>query len=138
MAKKLSASQAAKRVGVSTPTISRAIKSGKISAEPNPKGGWFIDPSELKRVYGDTPVTSNAKPHTSQTELHTENRVLQVQLEAKSEKIADLERQLAKAEAATDEWKSQAQTLAIANQNRPQGQGAKIGRLGHLAKVFTG
>lgn len=48
---KLSARQAAKKVGKSVPTITRAIKSGTLSAEKNEKGGYLIDPAELFRVY---------------------------------------------------------------------------------------
>ena len=52
---KLSAKQAAKEVGKSTPTITRAIKSGRISASKNEIGGYEIEPSELFRVFD--PVT---------------------------------------------------------------------------------
>lgn len=48
---KYSAKKAAEAVGKSVPTITRAIKSGKLSAEKNKKGGYMIDPSELFRVY---------------------------------------------------------------------------------------
>lgn len=48
---KYSAKKAAEAVGKSVPTITRAIKSGKLSAEKNKNGGYSIDPSELFRVY---------------------------------------------------------------------------------------
>jgi excisionase family DNA binding protein len=47
----LSASQAAKRVGVSVPTITRALKKGKLSSTPREGGGYEIDESELLRVF---------------------------------------------------------------------------------------
>jgi excisionase family DNA binding protein len=43
--------QAAKAVGRSKPTIARAIKSGKISAERTATGEFAIDPAELHRVF---------------------------------------------------------------------------------------
>ena len=47
---KLSLSQAAKKTGVSKPTLSRWIKKGEISAEKLENGGYLIDASELDRV----------------------------------------------------------------------------------------
>ncbi len=43
--------QAAKATGLSKPTISEAIKNGKISARKNESGAFEIDPAELHRVY---------------------------------------------------------------------------------------
>lgn len=60
---KLSANEASKRTGKSIPTITRAIKSAKISAEKSDSGGYLIDPSELFRVF--PPLTrSNAETLT--------------------------------------------------------------------------
>ena len=136
MAEKISASQAAKMVGKSVPTITRAIKKGKLSAEPNPDGGWLIDPSELARVWKVTPETSDTHPTKLGRETSNETGLLRVKLEAKEERIADLERQLAKAEASIEDWKDQAKTLLIANQNKPEGLGAKPSRW-QMAKGFV-
>lgn len=120
MAEKLSASKAALMVGKSVPTITRAIKKGKLSAEPNPDGGWLIDPSELARVWKVTPVTSNATPKMLERETPNEMGVLQVKLDAKEERIADLEKQLDDLKVQRDKWQDQAQKLLISNQNQPQ------------------
>ncbi len=56
----LTMGQTAKQAGISKATLSRAIKSGKISAKKNTRGGWDIDPAELFRVYPATPVTGSA------------------------------------------------------------------------------
>ena len=45
------AGQAAKAAGVSTATITRAIKRGKVSAAKDDNGSWRIDPAELHRVF---------------------------------------------------------------------------------------
>lgn len=50
-----SAGQAAKAVGKNIATITRAIKSGKISATKDDAGAWRIDPAELHRVFPRTP-----------------------------------------------------------------------------------
>lgn len=91
---KYSASQAAKATGKSVPTITRAIKSGKISAEPKEGGGYQIDPSELHRVF--PPVTSKgvATPTMSQTETPNETGVLEAELKALRERLADKDDQI--------------------------------------------
>jgi excisionase family DNA binding protein len=58
--------EAAKRTELSKPTIQRAIKSGKLSANRNDDGSYAIDPSELERVYGPLPVTGNSDRHETQ------------------------------------------------------------------------
>ena len=45
------AGQAAEATGKNIATITRAIKSGKISANKDASGAWRIDASELHRVY---------------------------------------------------------------------------------------
>lgn len=46
-----SVSRAARETGLSKSTISRAIKSGRISATRQHDGSYFIEPAELFRVY---------------------------------------------------------------------------------------
>lgn len=62
----LTASEAAREVGKSLPTITKAIQSGKLSAT-GPKGGpYSIEPAELFRVWprvaGKGGETSNVRP----------------------------------------------------------------------------
>src|SRR5438552_3690014 len=47
----LSLGQAAKETGMDKSTISRAIKSGNLSATRQENGGYAIDPAELFRVF---------------------------------------------------------------------------------------
>ncbi len=60
---KFSASQAAKAVGKSIPTITRAIKSGKISATRSDSGGFEIDASELYRVWPEVDYERVTNPN---------------------------------------------------------------------------
>ena len=53
---KLSLREAVKHFAVSRPTLSKALKSGKISGVQDGKGGWTIDPAELTRVYPARPL----------------------------------------------------------------------------------
>lgn len=45
------AGEAAKATGKNIATITRAIKSGKISASKDQSGAWRIEPSELHRIF---------------------------------------------------------------------------------------
>ena len=110
---KLSASQAAKAVGKSTQTITRAIKSGKLSAGPR-SGGWYeIEPSELFRVW---PATSNDTDATSTT-LRIETPVVTSALEREIDLLREM---LDQTKSDRDSWKEQAQkiTALVEDQSR--------------------
>ena len=87
--------EAAKRTGLSKPTVQRAIKSGKLSASRNDDGSYSIDPAELERVYTVLPVTSDANGHMKQDETPIETVGLQVELAVLREKLssASIERE---------------------------------------------
>lgn len=53
----LTLGQAAKLTRTSKTTLTRAIKSGRLSATKRDDGGYAIDPAELARVYTVTPAT---------------------------------------------------------------------------------
>lgn len=98
---KYSASQAAKAVGKTVPTITRAINSGKISAERTESGGYLIEPVELHRVFPPVTANTNATPAMLQIETPNDMRVLQAEIEGlrerltdKDDTIADLRRRL--------------------------------------------
>lgn len=86
---KYTAGQAAQAANVSTATITRAIKSGKISAVKDQTGAWQIEPVELQRVFH---IESPAKAPAIQNQsneiplkdgiLQTEVEVLRARLEA--------------------------------------------------------
>lgn len=59
----LTLGQAAKLTGTSKTTLTRAIRSGRLSAIRREDGGYEIDPAELSRVYAlkvETPATGAA------------------------------------------------------------------------------
>jgi hypothetical protein len=110
---KLTMGQAAKEAGISKPTLSRAIKSGKVSATPTGNGGWEIDPAELFRAFPPKPQNgfSNGgmEPLTTPREtdetpaLRAEIAGLRAQLELMREK-ADYAQEQAAA------WQRQAES----------------------------
>jgi excisionase family DNA binding protein len=80
----LTLGQAAKETGLSKPTISKAIKTGRLSAVKAENGEYQIDPAELFRVY---PVASKPKRET----LHEETHGLQPTLDTMRELLRQVE-----------------------------------------------
>jgi excisionase family DNA binding protein len=87
--------QAAKATGLSKPTISEAIKKGRISARKNESGSFEIDPAELHRVY--PPVASPTSKEESQTEhFRTHDLTAKIMvLEAQVQALGELKNQIA-------------------------------------------
>lgn len=100
--------EAAKAVGKSKATISKAIKSGKMSAVRQDDGSFSIDPSELHRVYPPTPPSTVHREQSetpSETEVNSSELIeLRVKLEAAHKRIEDLEED-------REEWRKQANRL---------------------------
>jgi hypothetical protein len=102
----LSATQAARKVGKSVPTITRAIKKGTLSAKPRGGGGWIIDSSELFRVW---PVVSSSTDATL-TMLRSETPIETSALEREVELLREM---LDETKADRDSWKEQAQKITV-------------------------
>lgn len=85
----LSATQAAKTVGKSVPTITRAIKNGRLSARRLDGGGYEIDPAELFRVWDAVTKKDNASPPMLGHETPLEESMLRAKLEVMDERLSD-------------------------------------------------
>jgi predicted site-specific integrase-resolvase len=114
--------EAAKATGKSKATISKAIKSGRISAKKDETGTFNIDPSELHRVYPPTVSTEQNKTLVNAS-VTTKNdgtiRELQARLEAAYERLSDRDGVISDLREDRDKWRQQATTL-LADQ-RPKG-----------------
>ncbi len=86
--------QAAKATGTSKPTLSRAIKSGRLSAQKQPDGSFLIDPAELHRVYPPVTATGNDNGNVERSETPNNPSALQAQLETLREERDRERRQL--------------------------------------------
>lgn len=118
-----SANQAAEATGKNVATITRAIKSGKITATKDTSGAWQIDGAELSRVYPlrtqslqILTMQKDAKP--AQRDEFTEINALREELAALRErdKLKDtlLENyvvQMADLKEDRDKWRQQATNL---------------------------
>ena len=124
------ARQAATAAGVATSTITKAIKTGKISAQRDESGAWSIDPSELHRVYppnAEKPFSKASIEQDATPRNTPENRGLERLVETLQEQIRDLRED-------RDGWRQQAERLVL----RPpapvpdapaSGQGRPVGGL---------
>lgn len=106
--------EAAKATGKSKATISKAIKSGRVSARKDESGTFHIDPSELHRVY---PPAVSSEQHETQvntparTDIDGTIRELQARLEAAHERLSDKEAVIADIKEDRDRWRQQATAL---------------------------
>lgn len=114
---KHTAGTAAKAVGKTKSTITKAIASGKLSAIKNDNGAWEIDASELYRVYPPTPLETVEIEHKDTLKETGRNskeiQALERLLKAAEEQIDDLK-------ADRDEWRKQANQLLLTNTSAPR------------------
>ena len=116
-----SAGQAAKAAGVSTATITRAIKRGRISAAKNNAGSWNIDPAELHRVFPLVAAQDNMKDPLQDNVIPLQDGVLRLEVAVLEERLRSAEalRAMAEdlraaAEQDRDSWRAQAERLTKA------------------------
>jgi excisionase family DNA binding protein len=106
--------EAAKATGKSKATISKAIKSGRISASKNDSGTFRIDPSELHRVYPLNVYTEqNETPVNTQHNLQETGDIkeLRARLEAAYERLTDRDAVIEDLREDRDKWRQQATAL---------------------------
>lgn len=112
---------AAKATGKSKATISKAIKSGRISAAKDETGAFQIDPAELHRVY--PPAVSSEQNETLKETPHGQEKSglimeLQARLEAATERLADKDGIISDLREDRDKWRHQATALLTDNRSR--------------------
>lgn len=127
----LTIGEAAKQVGMSKSTLSRAIKAGKISAARTVHGAFEIDPAELFRVYPPkaqraaqqqmtqyaTDNEASDPPHSTEVEaagLRAEVEGLRAQIDLLRDMAEDLKNQ-------RDGWQKQAEaSQRLLSDHRPK------------------
>lgn len=121
----LTLSQAAKASGKSKSTLSRAIKTGRLSATRLDDGNFSIDPAELFRVYPATattpyderPTERNATPASSELQRHI--RLLEQLLEKERDTLAREREVAADLKEDRDRWRQQATSLLADQRPKP-------------------
>jgi len=120
--------EAAKATGKSKATISKAIKSGRLSALKDETGTFHIDPSELHRVYPPAASSEQQETHVNtpeRTDIDGTIRELQARLEAAHERLSDKEAVIADLREDRDRWRQQASAL-LSDQRPPRGLIARL------------
>lgn len=113
--------EAAKATGKSKATISKAIKSGRISAAKDETGTFQIDPSELHRVYRSTVHLEQNKTSKLTLEDGKDDgiiRELKAHLQAARERLSDKESVIEDLREDRDKWRQQA--TALLSDQRPK------------------
>jgi len=114
---KYTAGQAAKAVGVATATITRALKSGKISGQKNDNGAWVIDPAELHRVFPPIAQKETERPFVKSNESHFARGEKPSEYVAMEREVQILREALNDAREDRDKWRDMAERLSIAPPN---------------------
>lgn len=114
---------AAKATGKSKATISKALKSGRISGYKGDDGVFHIDPSELHRVYPPTSPSEHKETPDSESEnISTAQmlvRELETRLEAAQQRLNDKDGVIDDLREDRDRWRQQATSLL--EDKRPRG-----------------
>jgi excisionase family DNA binding protein len=120
--------EAAKATGKSKATISKAIKSGRISAHKDETGTFQIDPSELHRVYQPTVSSEQGETQVNAPERLDNDgaiRELHARLEAAQERLSDKDAVITDLREDRDRWRQQA-TALLSDNRQPKGFWARI------------
>ena len=123
---KYTAGQAATATGISKATITRALKSGKISGQKDASGAWVIDPSELHRVFPPVAQETHEAVAVQRTATPDQNN----EINALSRELQLLRDALNDAKEDRDRWRDMAERLAIAAPD------AKPLQTGFWARIF--
>ena len=120
--KYLTLGEASKETGVQKSTLSKALKSGKLSYVEKTSAGYKIEPSELFRIYPRKPRRTVSDTVVSERldtpEINPDFIRLQVEVEQLRERLTETQEQ-------RDKWQTQAMQLALPKpETETAGQGS--------------
>ncbi len=110
--------EAANAVGKAKSTIFKAIKDGVISSTRDERGRFVIEPAELHRVFPPVPAERPNEQSAEQPQTDAETIKTAIERDFLKREIEQLRTMLDDMKAERDEWRKQAQTLAIADQSK--------------------
>lgn len=127
--------EAAKQAGISKSTLSRAIKSGRVSAVRTDDGAFSIDPAELFRVYppqhatpgSNSSMTRDATPSATGA-TPAENAALMAEIEGLKAQLALMKEHADDLKSQRDGWQKQAEAAQrLLSDQRPGKRGGLFG-----------
>lgn len=136
----LTLNQAAKECGRAKSTLSKAIKTGKLSAETQDDGSYRIAPAELFRVFPKVETGDHSLPTanpTANAEMAREIGRLEEKLKNAERVVAILEADKADLKEQRDKWQATADRLLLVNQNTPKAESTPE-RRGFFARMMKG
>jgi hypothetical protein len=111
--------QAATAAGVYKSTVLRAIKAGKVSGNRDEHGQWHIEPAQLHRVYPPI-ATATSGNGAMQRDATADASVALAEANQRAtlaeQRVVNLREQLDDVRRDRDEWRTQAQRLALTDQ----------------------
>lgn len=135
----ITAGEAAKLVGKSVPTITRAIKSGKLSAKPRKPRGWIIEPSVLFSVFDPVMDETNRNTTMLDNETSIKDSALQAKLEVMEQRFDDAQATIEDLRTRLDaESAERRQLTAQITDQRQQPEPPRKGIFARIGAVFTG
>lgn len=128
--KLLTLGEAAKLTGKSKPTISKAVKDGKISGNKI-DGVYQIEVSELTRVYPAKPSIAKEQATTTSATNADADEIAELKLKHLEEKLREAEQRLTKAELERDQAVQDARDdrnkfMALLEHQKPKGLWARL------------
>ena len=112
----VSMTKAASLAGVSKATLSKALKTGRLSYVEKSEKGYLIDTSELFRVF---PVNSTKPVPVTESEPSSERGETGQVVELLKAEVDDLRRRLDQSE--TERREAQARVVGLLSDQRPKG-----------------
>ena len=115
--------EASKQTGIQKSTLSKALKSGKLSYVDKTSAGYKIDPAELFRVFPKKPLEAVSSERLDTPQETHEINELKAKLHAQDKLMQRLESENKDLKADRDEWREQARSLRLLTDQRSKSRG---------------
>ena len=119
--------KAANAAGKAKSTIFKACKDGVISFSRDERGRFLIEATELHRVFPPASAERSSEPPTQQPRTNEETLKTAIERDFLKREVEQLRTLLKDMKSERDEWRRQAQTLALTDQTKPESAPAPRG-----------
>ncbi len=119
---KYTLSQAATATGKAKSTIFKACRDGLVSSTKDERGRFMIDPAELHRVFPAVSAERSTATAPEQTRMDEETLKAVIERDFLKREVDQLRSVLEEMRSDRDEWRRQAQTLALTDGRQGKGE----------------
>src|SRR5215212_921581 len=113
--------EAANAAGKAKSTIFKACKDGVISFTRDSRGRFLIEPAELHRVFPPVSAERSPEPSAEQPRMNEETLKAAIERDFLKREVEQLRTLLNDMKSERDEWRRQAQTLALPAPEKEKG-----------------